>query len=193
LDAMVAQVDAALDDVENLPPAVALPLLDQVEEVVAEQRIVLTGMLADLPAPSQRQVDRILADTLSLVARVGALRTTLRTYEMSESPEVVGTITPTGTSDPGQILVATDTPASLIPGATEETLAPTSTEPSGGTQPAEATSAPPTATSVPSNTETVASATPGTVVEATPTKKTPPGLTNTAEPPAWGLTKTPKP
>jgi hypothetical protein len=193
LEAMVAQVDAALDGIEGLPPALALPLLDQVEEVVAEQRVVLSGMLADLPAPAKQQVDRILSDTFALIARVAALRTALQTYESVESPEGVGTYEPAGTSEPGQILVATDTPASLIPEATEEAVTPTSTEPSGGTQSTEATSAPPTETSVPSKTEVVATATPETPVEATPTKKTPPGLTNTAEPPAWGLTKTPKP
>jgi len=188
LEAMVAQVDAALDDIEGLPPALALPLLDQVEEAVAEQRVVLGGMLADLPAPAKQQVDRILADTFALIARVGAMRTALHTYETSEPIEVVGTYTPAGTSEPAQIVVATDTPASSIPAATEETAVPTNTEP-----PAGATSVPPTATSAPSKTEVVvATATPETPVEATPTKKTPPGLTNTPQPPGL-MTRTPPP
>jgi hypothetical protein len=189
LEAMVAQVDAALDDIENLPPAIALPLLDQVEEFAAEQRAELTGMLADLPAPAKQQVDRILADTLALVARAGILRTALRPYETGESPEPTATYAPAGTSEPSQFVGSTPTPSALFPEATEETPPPTSTEPSGGTQP----SIQPTETTVPSNTEVAASATPGTSVEATPTKQTPPGLTKTAEPPAWGLTKTPEP
>lgn len=195
LDAMVAQVDAALDDIEKLPPAVALPLLDQVEEVVMEQRLALSGMLADLPAPSQQHVQRILGDSFALIARVDALRLSLYTNEMTESPEVVGTITPTGIFEPGQLLVATDTPTSSIPRATDETSAPTSTEPSGGTQPGEATSVPPAATSAPSATSVVvATQTPSPIPpEEKPTKDTPPGLTKTAEPPAWGLTKTPPP
>jgi hypothetical protein len=188
LEAMVAQVDAALDGIGGLPPALALPLLDQVEEVVAEQRVVLGGMLADLPAPAKQQVDRILADTFALIARVGALRTALHTYESVESPEVVGTYAPAGTSEPGQIVVATDTPASSIPAATDESPAPTSTEPSGGTQPTEATGVPPTATSVVAATQTPSPIPP----EEKPTKETPPGQTKTPQPPGL-MTRTPNP
>ena len=194
---MVAHVDAALDGIEELPPAIAVELLDEVARVVTGQQRVLTAMLADLPAASRLQVDRILGDAFSQITRVEALRWAASPYETGISPELTLTLVPVSTAEPGQILAGTFTPTSdLALEETEEAPAPTSTEASGGTEPGEATSTVLTATPEPP-TETPTSpsveATPTSPsVEATPTKKTPPGLTKTPLPPGQ-LTKTPNP
>ena len=201
LEAMVAHVDAALDGIEELPPAIALVLLDEVAEVVAEQRQVLSGMQADLPAASRLQVDRILGDAFAQTARLETLRWALESYETGPLPEQTLTLVPTGTVEPGQSPVATFTPtSSLATEGTEELLTPVSTEPPGGTAPAEATSTVPTATPVSPETKTPpspATETPPpppaeTPVEPTPTKKTPPGQTKTPQPPGL-MTRTPNP
>jgi hypothetical protein len=202
LEAMVAQVDAALDGMEELPPAIALELLDEVAEVVAEQRQVLSGMLAHLPAASRLQVDRILGDAFAQITRADAMRGALRPNGTGVFPVLTLTLASTGTAEPGQSPVATYTPA------TEETEAlpsPTSTEPSAATAPAgaagtvptatpvsPATEPPPSPTPVPPATEPSPSPTPETPVEPTPTKKTPPGLTKTPQPPGL-MTRTPSP
>jgi hypothetical protein len=201
LEAMVAQVDAALEDIEALPPALALVLLDEVEEVVAEQQRVLTGLFADLPVESQQKVNSILGDTLVQITRIGAMRTVSFPYETGVSPEPTLTDVPVGTSEPGETLVATSTSTSVLtPEETEEVTVPTSTATSGGTEPSEATSTSavqpttsvPTATPVPPATATPTSPTPETPPTPTPTKKTPPGLTKTPLPPGI-VTRTPNP
>jgi hypothetical protein len=196
LDDMVAHVDAALDGIEELPPAIALELLDEVAEVVAEQQRVLTAMLADLPAASRLQVDSILGDAFFQITRADFMRLSISPYGTGTFPENSLTLVPTATStaEPSQIPAATFTPTSGL--ASEETEAPppTSTEQSGGTEPGEPTSVVPTATPVPPVTEIAATPTPVPVtpVEPTPTKKTPPGLTNTPQPPGL-MTRTPTP
>ncbi len=173
LDAMVAHVDAALTGIEELPPPVALALLDQAEEVVAEQRQVLSGMLADLPAESRASLDRFLVTTAAQLTRMQALRQALLPYATATVPVLQLTLTPTDTPEPGEILPGTFTPT------------PTSTETSGGPLPAEPTLTVPTETSTPSATPSPTPELP----EEEPTKKTPPGQTKTPEPP--GQTKEP--
>ena len=192
LDEMVAHVEAALDGIEELPPAIAGELLDEVAKVVAAEQRVLTGMLADLPATSRLAVEQILGHALSQVARIDAMRWAMDQYETETLPEGELTIVPTGTAEPGQTLPATVTSTSM-PGS-EETPTPTSTRLSGGTEPGEATSAPPTATVEPSPTSVVsATETPSpTPAEGKPTKATPPGQTKTPEPPGH-FTDTPEP
>ena len=187
LDAMMAHVDAALDGIEELPPAVALELLDTVADVVAEQQQVLTAMLADpaagLPAASQLELDRILADTSSRITRVEAMRWAVLTENPGTLPEQSLTIVPTETAEPGQILAATATPISE---ATEDTPTPTSTEPGVPAGPG------PSATPVPTGTEVPPTAPTETPVDPVATKKTPPGHTKTPEPPGH-FTDTPEP
>ena len=202
LDAMTAHVDAALDGIEELPPAIALELLDTVAEVVAVQQQVLAAMQADppadMPASAKLQLDRILADTLSQIARVDVMRLSIEPFATGTPLEESLTIVPTATAEPSGILAATATPTSTsLPGETEEAPTPTSTMASGGTQPGEPTSIVPTATPVPPETETPPTDTPpppptDTPVEPTPTKKTPPGLTKTPLPPGI-VTRTPNP
>ena len=202
LDAMVAHVDAALDGIEELPPAVAIELLDTVAEVVTGQQQVLAAMLADppadLPAASKRELDRILADTFFQVARVDVMRLSIEPFVTGTPLEESLTIVPTATAESREILAHTATPTSTsIPEETEEAPTPTSTEEPGGTEPGEATSTAPTATPVPPETETPPTETPPslpteTPVEPTPTKKTPPGLTKTPLPPGI-ITRTPNP
>jgi hypothetical protein len=197
LDDMVAHIDAALDGVEDLPPAVALPILDEAEEVLAEQRVALTEVLADAPAASSPKIQRILGDAAAQTARVDTLRWVLRTYETDGTPELSFTDIPASTAETGESLDATFTPT-LPPTNTltaEETYeAPTSTVPSATsimptqTEAPTQTSTAPTATSIPTQTEEPPSPTPA---DEKPTKETPPGQTKTPLPP--GQTKTPKP
>ncbi len=193
LDAMVTEVNAALDGIEQLPPAVALPLLVEAERVVAGQREVLAGMLADVPADmpavSQAKINLILGDTATLIARVDAMRWTLLRYETGASPEPGLTVISTGTLEPGASPTATFTPTVTltVTSISEESAESEHTE----AAPTE-TSVAPTATSVVPTTETPPSVTPVVSVEPTPTKKTPPGLTKTAEPPGL-MTRTPNP
>ncbi len=173
LDAMVAHVDAALTGIEELPPSVALDLLDQAEEVVAEQRDVLGGMLADLPPESRVALDRFLVTTLAQITRMQAMRRAMLPYATATAPVLDLTLVPTDTPEPDESSTATFTPTLV------------STETSSGTEPGEVTVTVPTETSTPS-------ATPSATLEAPeeePTKKTPPGQTKTPEPP--GLTKEP--
>jgi hypothetical protein len=186
LDDMVAHVDAALEGVQYLPPAVALPILDEAEEVLAEQRVVLTGMLADAPAESRPQIQRILGDATARIARVNALRWVLRPYETDATPQLALTDIPTSTAEPGEALEATFTPT-YTPSPT-----PTNTLTAEETYEASSqTSTVPTATSIsiPTETEAPPSPTPG---EEKPTKETPPGQTKTPLPPGL-ITRTPNP
>ncbi len=173
LEDMVAHVDAALAGIEELPPAVALALLEQAEEVVAEQRQVLSGMLADLPAEPRVALDRFLFASLAQITRMQALRQALLPYATATAPVIDLTLVPTDTPEPGEISTATSTPTLI------------STETSSGTEPGGATVTVPTETSAPSATPSPTLETP----EEEPTKKTPPGQTKTPQPP--GLTKEP--
>ena len=192
LDDMVTHVEAALDGIEEFPPALAGELLDEVARVVAGQQQVLSGMMADLPAASRLAVEQILGHALAQVTRIDAMRWAMDQYETGTPPEGELTAVPTGTVEPGQILSATVTSTSMPD--SEETPTPTSTRLSGGTEPGEATSAPPTATFEPSPTSLVsATETPSpTPAEGKPTKATPPGQTKTPEPPGH-FTDTPEP
>ena len=195
LEDMVTHVEAALDGIEELPPAIAGELLDEVKEVVAAQQKVLTGMLADLPASSRLAVEQILGRGVAQVARIDAMRWAIDRFETGTPPEGGLTIVPTWTAEPGQTVAGTLTPTSSpVSGETEEAPAPTNTGTSSGTEPSTATSAPPTATSEPSPTSVVsATETPSpTPVEEKPTKATPPGQTKTPEPPGH-FTDTPEP
>jgi hypothetical protein len=177
LEAMTAHVDAAMVGIEELPPSIALVLLDQAEEVVAEQRQVLSGMLATVPVESRVTLDRFLAMVFAQLTRMQALRQTLLPYATATAPVPDLTLVPTDTEESGEIPTATSTPDS------EESPAPTSTETVGGTEPGEPTSGAPTETSVPS---TSPSSTPEPPEEE-PTQKIPPGQTKI---PPGQLTKT---
>lgn len=178
LEAMTAHVDAAMAGMEESPPAIALVLLDQAEEVIAEQSQVLSGiMLADLPAESRVTLDRFLAIAFAQLTRMQALRQALLPYATATAPVPDLTLAPAGTEEPAEILTATPTPDS------EESPAPTNTETVGGTEPGEATSTVPTETSVPPTGPTSTPEPP----EEEPTEKIPPGQTKI---PPGQLTKT---
>jgi hypothetical protein len=217
LEAMVAHVDAALDGIEELPPAIAGALLDEVADVVGAQQQVLSGMLADLPAASRPAVEQILGRGVAQVARMETMRWAIDRYDRETLPEGGLTTIPTETGEASQTAIATLTPTSSpVSGETEEAPTPTSTSTSGGTEPGEPTrvvpteTPVPTATSVPSATPTppeispsptptpgttgepTPRPTPGTTVEPTLTERTPPGLTMTPSPPGI-ITRTPEP
>ena len=192
LDAMVAHVDAALEGVEDLPPAVALPLLEEAAEVLAEQRVALTGMLADVPAASQPQVRRILVETSAQTIRLDALRSALLPYEAGATPELSQTDIPTSTAESVEVQAptATETPEQTGEvGEAEVTDVTEATEEIEPTEEPTPTSIAPTETSVPTATAAPPSATPE---EVKPTKETPPGQTKTPQPPGL-MTRTPNP
>lgn len=192
LDAMVAQVDAALEDVEDLPPAVALPLLDEAAEVLAEEREVLAGMLADMPAESRPHVQKILGDTLVQVARVGKLRLALQYNETGATPELSLTDIPASTPEPTVTVTATATVTLELTLETPQVAPTDATVEIGTTEEPLPTGVTPTATLVPSvPTETEVPPTP-TPEEVKPTKETPPGQTKTPQPPGL-MTRTPSP
>ena len=188
LDAMMAHVDAALDGVEELPPALALELLDTVADVVAGQQQVLAAVLADpaidLPEKSRLALDRILLGTVARITRIEAMRWAVYSDSPGTLPVQSLTIVPTETAEPGQTLSTSATPT---PEGTVEAPAPTSTA-----EPGAPTSGAPTATSVPTETEVPTISPTDTPVDPVATKKTPPGHTKTPEPPGH-FTDTPTP
>ena len=199
LDAMVAHVDAALDGIEGLPPAIALELLDEAAEVVAEQQRVLTAMLADLPAASRpawwtgswgMPFARSLASGLcagqcSAYEDGRLARADAPTCSYRHRPNRAKFL-------PLPLRLPPDWPPKRPRRRRRRRRRAPSR--SGGTEPGEPTSVAPTATPVPPATDTPPPPPPPTEtpVDPEPTKKTPPGLTKTPLPPGQ-LTKTPNP
>lgn len=193
LEAMTAEVEAALAGIEALPPALALAALDQAEAVVAGQQQALAAMRAVLPTESRLHLDQILKKALAQMMRMQTLRLTLLPYATATVPVLDLTPTPTGTLEPGGFLAATSTPtSSLAPGEIEETPPTTGTQPASGATATVVTGIAPTATSVPTATSAPPPTPTPTPSEGEPTKQTPPGLTKTPLPPGL-ITRTPYP
>ncbi len=192
---MTAHVEAALETVEDLPPALALPVLEQMADQLDEQQQALAQLLVEMPVASRPYLDAALRAGDRHRSLVGALLDRLNPSEPSPSPALVGTATLTATLSITVTLTptATLTPTpTLTPTATlsaTSTVPPTSQPPPPTvTQPPPPTATqppPPTSTPPPSPTSTPPPAQP------TDTPRVPPGLTKTPEPP--GQTRTPKP
>jgi hypothetical protein len=196
LDHMADHIGAALEGASELPPALALPVLDELSTFISTEQSALANVMEDPPPGSQPYLENALLQSMGFIDRVESLRASLSPGGAATSPEPVPTHTPTsapaimGIEEP----VATATPvhtatliptqdaaptptwtATLVPTSKPQAPAPTATQP-----PPPSSSSPP-----PPPTETQPPP------EPTATERVPPGLTKTPEPP--GQTKTPKP
>jgi hypothetical protein len=221
LESMADHVDQALTGVEDLPPALALPVLDGMTALLDDQQRVLTGVMDDFPAASRQVIEIALAESADQAARAGSMKRALRSPE--PLPATVGpTALPADrlqvTETPAPILTLAPSPTPTIVPSQQPTLTPTATleptttptvEPTSSTssQPAANPSPAPTNTQPPPPpTDAPAPPPPPTDTPAPPPPpptdtpapppeptdtRVPPGLTKTPEPP--GQTKTPKP
>jgi hypothetical protein len=202
VQAMTAHVEAALEGVGDLPPALALPVLEQMADQIDAQQQTLVQLLAGSPVASRGYLEQALRTGERQSSLVEALQNRLNPYEPATSPELAGTATPgiAPALPEMQSITATLTPASTVTPTLTVTLTPTTTptvlptsQPAGGTEPEATLPPPPTATQPPPPTATQPpppTATPPPP-EPTDTPWVPPGLTDTPEPP--GQTRTPKP
>lgn len=60
VQAMTAHVEAALQGAEDLPPALALPVLEQVSDQIEEQQQALVRLLAEIPVASRQYLEEAL-------------------------------------------------------------------------------------------------------------------------------------
>ena len=185
LEATVAQVEAALTQVEKLPPDQALPLLAKAEAIIENEQQVLSGLQASLPPAAQPDLARTLGAMGALAGRVGEIRRLVSSSEPVVSPSPTSTVEASGTVTATATLLSSPT---YTPSPTQ-TAAPASTGiPTSTTQP----TAPPAVQPTPQPpTDTPPPPPPTDTPPPQPTKRTPPGQTHTPEPP--GQTKTPKP
>lgn len=198
LDAMAKHIDAALTGAADLPPALALPLLDEVSEFLTEQQEVLVRVADQVPADAAAQVDHAVQESAAFVSRVESLRAYLKANGTPSAPPPTGSRTPTALPGRTGVEMPTAIPAATEAGAANVTpsLAPTATA-TGTATPAFLASPEPTRREpgpAPTGTE------PAAAVQATDTPEPsgPPAWGVTREPgeptvPARGLTKTPKP
>jgi hypothetical protein len=150
LEAMADYFDAALDGLEDLPPAIALPLLDEAAGFIEEQQASLSSMSQVLPPAARMVIERALARSEAQTERVHTLMSTMRSGE-SELPvatlEPVAPLAVTLTPNPTQTAEPTLTPTTEPTG----TLAATPTlEPTAGTQTVTPIQPPPASTQPPS-------------------------------------------
>jgi hypothetical protein len=193
VQAMTAHVEAALETVEDLPPALALPVLEQMTDQIDEQQETLVHLLAEIPVASRQYVEAALQAGDRHRSLVGALQDRLNLSEPTPSPALVDTATPgstptlTGTLSITVTLTPTPTlTVTATPSATSAAL-PTSQPPPPPPTATQPPPPPPTATQPPPPPPTATQP----PVEPTDTTRVPPGLTKTPEPP--GQTRTPKP
>jgi hypothetical protein len=171
LEAMNAETEAALTDLQDLPPALAWPLLGDLTALTAEQTRELSAWLDDAPAALKPYLAAALQASEGYAGQVQALGQTLRPPEppgLTKTPEPPGL---TKTPEPPGL---TKTPEP--PGLTK------TPEPPGLTK----TPEPPGLTKTPEP--------PGQTRTPWPPARAktsvPPGLTKTPEPP--GKTKAPE-
>jgi hypothetical protein len=211
LEAMGEHVEAALGGAAELPPALALPLLEELSDFVGEEHETLSDVQDRAPAGSQVYLDNALLWSLGVIDRVERLRALVEPSGTTESPQPVATDTPasppalmgveelgaTATVTPTQTAIATASPSPVPTLTWTPTIEPTETATLAPTdeprapEPVDTEPPPP-----PPPTETKPPPPPPTEPPPTepppePTEKVPPGLTKTPQPP--GQTKTPQP
>lgn len=206
--AMTAQVEAALDGADDLPPVLALPVLDQLTDLLGEQQQAMLQLLEQVPVASRQYLETALRASERQGSRVEALKNKLGTYEPAISPERTSTFTPgetlglTETLHITATLTPTRTLAPSLPLTLTTTVTPTVTpteppasQPSSGTGPTATAPPPPPPTATQPPPPTATQPPPPTATqpppEPTATSRVPPGLTNTPTIP--GHTRTPKP
>ena len=181
---MADHLEAALAGAADLPPALALPLLDELAVFLVEQQQTLSGLLVEVPAASRGTVADALLESASLIERTESLRTLFKANGTPGAPLPAGSYTPT--SPPGMTGVegAAETPAATEGGAANATPILGATATATATPDLTATAAATQqAGPAPSSTEPAAMGA-GTTSKATDTP-TPSG------PPAWGVTREP--
>ena len=215
LEAMTDHVDAALDGLESLPPAIALPLLDEAAGVIEEQQVSLSSIVDALPPAERAVVEVALARIIAQTGRVEALNrklrssgqaTPARTLEVVAPLAVTSTLTLTQTVEPtltptvepsGTVTVSltSEPTAEPPPGGPGEPSSPppvsTNPPPESTQPPPEPTQPPPEPTQPPPEPTQPPPEPTQPPPEPTATQRVPPGQTKTPKPP--GLTKTPKP
>lgn len=205
LESLNAEVEAALDGLESLPPAIALPLLEETARFVEEQQSSLSAMVDIVPTAMRSVMTTTLSRSRAQAARIRTLHRRLRSLEPDASAATLEPVAPlavTSTLTATQTLAPTLTPTlspTIEPTATlapTETLEPAATAtpppaPTGGGSSGAATKPPPAPTEPPPQSTEPPPAPTDPPPEPPPTEDVPPGLTKTPQPP--GLTKTPKP
>jgi hypothetical protein len=216
LEALDQEVEATLAAAEALPPALALPVLDEVSAFAETQRQTLADVIEVAPPEAQVYLENALFQSLGIIERVESLRSSLRPGGTAVSPVPVSTATPTSTPAPvgaeEETATSTPTPTATSIMALGITATPTWTPSPGPTSTAtlaptseprapEATNTPPPPPPPteppppPPPTEPPPPPPPppptDTPSPPEPTEKVPPGLTKTPQPP--GQTKTPQP
>lgn len=200
LEAMLAQIDEALIDLEGLPAGRALVILGGLAELMDQEQEALAMVMDEIPGVPMQYLEAKLRESVALAVRVEAMRLAISPYEPPASPGADNTPTPGATVEPAGIETTTTVTASItampspsptstpsvVPTPTETaTSVPTATQaPQSPSQPPA-----PTATNVPPPAPTDTSVPQPT--EPSATKDVPPGLTKTPEPPRPGWTKTP--
>jgi hypothetical protein len=209
LEAMSDHIEAALTGVEDLPPAIALPVLDGMVELIEDGQGVLSALLDELPDASRRTVVAVIERSAGQAARAQTLSNSLRGGEPPLSTTPTATPEPTKPRPAIEALTGTVTVEPVLTPVVGATQGPTNTatppaptdEP--GSPREQPTSEPPSAPTAtqppppppPTDTQPPPPPPPTDTQPPPPPPPTdtrvPPGLTKTPQPP--GQTKTPKP
>jgi hypothetical protein len=151
LEDMTHHVDAALDGMENLSPAIALPLLDETAGFLEEQQASLSSMLDVLPSAARSAIETALDRSIAQAGRVESLNRKMQSNEPATPTgalEMVNPLAVTGTPTPTQIAEPTLTPTVEPSGP-----APLSPTPEPTTGSASGSAAEPSATPLPAATQ----------------------------------------
>jgi hypothetical protein len=197
---MADHLEAALAGAEELPPALALPLLDEFAVFLVKEQETLSGLLVEVPAVSRGFVADALLESASLIERAESLRTLFKASGTPGAPLPTGSHTPTSLPGMTGVEEATETPVATEGGAASVTPALGATATATATPDLTTAVATQRAAPAPTGTEPAASG-PGTTVSQptdTPEPSGPPAWGVTREPgeptvPAKGLSKTPNP
>lgn len=118
--AMMVQVDAALEAVQDLPPVVALPVLQEADRLNRHQEQLLTALLGAQPAASRHQVEDALQANTEQAERTQAL---FHSFEDVEPPTPTEEAVPPGqtkTPEPPGQTKTPQSPARIHPAEQQE-------------------------------------------------------------------------
>jgi hypothetical protein len=100
VDAMTQATDAALSDVEELPPLIAVPLVDELVTLIAEQQETLSALQSTAPPTSRDGVEVALQANAAQKSRAHALVSSL---PMPPVLTVSETVSPSSIPEPGGV------------------------------------------------------------------------------------------
>lgn len=101
VNAMAQETQAALDAVEELPPAVAVPLMDDLVALIADQKQTLSTLVESGPAVSQEEVTAALQINAEQQNRAQVLVSSL---PMPPAIDVFETANPSSVLEPGGLV-----------------------------------------------------------------------------------------